>query len=76
MNITTRTAKNNNKITSEVKQMKNKTNSIVKGLGVGMLVGGATAIIGGSMMGGKKTNYKKMAQKAIKTAENFMDNMM
>lgn len=56
--------------------MKNKTNSIVKGLGVGMLVGGATAIIGGSMMGGKKTNYKKMAQKAIKTAENFMDNMM
>jgi gas vesicle protein len=56
--------------------MKSKTSSVVKGIGVGMLVGGATAIIGSSMMGGKKTNYKKMAQKAIKTAESFMDNMM
>lgn len=56
--------------------MKNKTNSVIKGLGVGMMVGGATAIIGTSMMSSKKTNYKKLAQRAIKTAENFMDNMM
>ena len=56
--------------------MKNKTNSVIKGLGIGMIVGGATAIIGSSMMGSKKTNYKKMAQKAIKTAESFMDSMM
>ena len=33
----------------------------MKGIGVGMLVGGATALIGGTMKSSKKMNYKKMA---------------
>ena len=56
--------------------MKNTTSSIMKGVGVGMLVGGATALIGGSMKGSKKINYKKMANKAMKTANNLMDTFM
>lgn len=56
--------------------MKSSTSSIMKGIGVGMLVGGATALIGGTMKSSKKMNYKKMANKAIKTANNFMDTFM
>ena len=56
--------------------MKNSGSSIAKGIGVGMLVGGAMTIIGSSMMNSKKANYKKMAKKAIKSAESFMDSMM
>ena len=56
--------------------MKNKTVNVVTGIGVGMLVGGATALLGGSVMGNKKMHYKKLAQKAIMSAENFMDNLM
>lgn len=48
----------------------------MKGIGVGMLVGGATALIGGSMKSSKKMNYKKMANKAMKTANNIMDSIM
>ena len=56
--------------------MKSSGSSIAKGIGVGMLVGGAMTIIGSSMMNSKKTNYKKMAKKAIKSAESIMDSMM
>ncbi len=56
--------------------MKNSGSSIAKGIGVGMLVGGAMTIIGSSMMNSKKANYKKMAKKAIKSAESFMDSVM
>ncbi len=56
--------------------MKSSGSSIAKGIGVGMLVGGAMTIIGSSMMNSKKANYKKMAKKAIKSAESFMDSMM
>ena len=56
--------------------MKNSGSSIAKGIGVGMLVGGAMTIIGSSMMNNKKMNYKKMAKKAINSAESFMESMM
>lgn len=56
--------------------MKSTTSNIMKGIGVGMLVGGATALIGGSMKSSKKMNYKKMANKAMKTANNIMDSIM
>ena len=56
--------------------MKSTTSSIMKGIGVGMLVGGATALIGGTMKSSKKMNYKKRAHKAIKTANNLMDTFM
>ncbi len=56
--------------------MKTSTSSIMKGVGVGMLVGGATAVIGGMMKGSKKMNFKKMANKAMKTANDLMDTFM
>ncbi|MBR5262342.1 MAG: hypothetical protein IKV49_00840 [Clostridia bacterium] len=56
--------------------MKSTTSSIMKGIGVGMLVGGATALIGGTMKGSKKMNYKKMANRAIKTANDLMDTIL
>ncbi|MEE1064778.1 MAG: hypothetical protein UH249_01450 [Acutalibacteraceae bacterium] len=56
--------------------MTNTTSNLMKGIGVGMLVGGATALIGGSMKNSKKMNYKKMANKAMKTANNLMDSFM
>ncbi len=56
--------------------MKSSTSSMMKTIGVGMLVGGATAILSGTMFGGKNKKYKKMAQKAIKTAEDFVDGWM
>lgn len=56
--------------------MKSSTSSIMKGIGVGMLVGGATALISGSMWGSGKSKYKKMAKKAVKSAEQFMDSIM
>ena len=56
--------------------MKNSGSSLAYGIVVGMHVGGAMTIIGSSMMNNKKMNYKKMAKKAIKSAESFMDSMM
>ncbi len=56
--------------------MKSTGSSVAKGIGVGMLVGGAMTLIGSTMMNSKKANYKKMAKKAIKSAESFMDSMM
>ncbi|HAY73232.1 MAG TPA: hypothetical protein DCY31_05180 [Ruminococcaceae bacterium] len=61
---------------TEVRKMKSTGSSVAKGIGVGMLVGGAMTLIGSSMMNSKKANYKKMAKKAIKSAESFMDSMM
>ena len=51
------------------------TSDIMKGAGLGLLVGGLAAWAGSSMKGSKK-NYKKMAKKAVKSAENFIDTMM
>lgn len=51
------------------------TSDIMKGAGLGLLVGGIAAWIGGSIKS-PKTNYKKMAKKAVKSAENFIDSMM
>ena len=73
MNIVLSFAKNKNE---EGFLMKTTTSNVMKGIGVGMLVGGATALIGGSMKNSKKMNYKKMANKAMKTANNIMDTFM
>ena len=43
--------------------MTNTTSNLMKGIGVGMLVGGATALIGGSMKNSKKMKIKKDMQK-------------
>ncbi|MBQ7548995.1 MAG: hypothetical protein IJT03_04745 [Clostridia bacterium] len=55
--------------------MKSKTSKVMTGVGVGMLVGGATALLGGKMMGDKSSGYKKLAKKAVKTVEDFIDGM-
>lgn len=51
------------------------TSDLLKGAGLGLLVGGIAAVMSSSMTGSKK-NYKKMAKKAVKSAENFIDTMM
>ena len=51
------------------------TSDLMKGAGLGLLVGGLAAWAGSSMKGSKK-NYKKMAKRAVKSAENFIDTMM
>ena len=55
--------------------MKMKTSKLMTGVGVGMLVGGGAALLGGKMMGGKTNGYKKLAKKAVKTVEDFIDGM-
>lgn len=55
--------------------MNMSTSDIMKGAGLGLLVGGIAAWIGGSMKS-SKTNYKKMAKRAVKSAESFIDSMM
>ena len=55
--------------------MKWSASDIVKGAGIGIIVGGIAAAFTSSMRG-SKTNYKKMAKKAVKSAENFLDSMM
>ena len=46
----------------------------MKKVGVGMLAGGATMALGSMMMSGNSTRkYRKMANKAIKTAGNVVD---
>ncbi len=54
--------------------MQRKSTTMMKTVGIGMIAGGATAAIG-SMM--KNTNsskkYRKMANKAVKTAGSVVD---
>ncbi len=50
------------------------TSTMVKGLGIGLAVGGAAAAIGASMMSPDlKKQTKKNAMKAMKTVGNMMD---
>lgn len=54
--------------------MQKKSTDMMKKVGVGMLAGGATMALGSMMMSGNNTKkYRKMANKAIKTAENIVD---
>lgn len=51
------------------------TSDLMKGAGLGLVVGGMAALLTSSMKG-SKMNYKKMAKKAVKSAENFIDSML
>ncbi len=56
--------------------MKNATVSMMKGMGVGMAVGGAAALLGTSMMSsGMKKQTKKNAMKAMKVVGDFLDDV-
>lgn len=54
--------------------MQKKSATMMKKVGVGMLAGGATMALGSMMMSGNSTRkYRKMANKAIKTAGNVVE---
>lgn len=56
--------------------MKKKASAVIKGVGIGMIAGGATAVAGSMMMGsGSGRKYRKMANKAAKTAGDIMDSI-
>ena len=56
--------------------MKNATANLMKGMGGGMAVGGAAALLGTSMMSsGMKKQTKKNAMKAMKVVEGFLDDV-
>ncbi len=53
-----------------------KMSGIVTGMGIGLAVGGASAMIGSTMMSGNtKKMLKKKAKKTFKTMESLMDDM-
>ncbi len=54
--------------------MQKKSAAMMKKVGVGMLAGGATMALGSMMMSGNNTRkYRKMANKAIRTASDVVD---
>ena len=56
--------------------MKNATANMMKGMGIGMAVGGAAALFGTSMMtSGMKKQTRKNAMKAMKVVEGFLDDV-
>lgn len=55
--------------------MQKKTSSVIKTVGFGMLAGGATAAMGSFIMGSSSHKYRKMMNKAAKTAGNFIDSV-
>lgn len=56
--------------------MAGKTGMLIRGLGIGMAVGGAAAMIGASMMSPSlKRQSKRNAMKAMKTFNGLMDDM-
>lgn len=56
--------------------MKKKASAVIKGVGIGMIAGGATAVAGSMMMSsGSSHKYRKMANKAAKTAGDIMDSI-
>ena len=56
--------------------MQKKSVTMMKSVGIGMLAGGATAAIGSMMKSGSSSHkYRKMANKAMKTAGNIVDTL-
>lgn len=56
--------------------MQNKSSSTMKKVGLGMLAGGATVALGSMMMTNSSSRkYRKMANKAIRTAGNIVDSI-
>ncbi|MEG0978617.1 MAG: hypothetical protein RR911_02990 [Oscillospiraceae bacterium] len=50
-----------------------KMSSAIKGIGLGLAIGGATAVVGNTMMSGSsKRKMRKNANKAIKTVSDIV----
>ncbi|MPN43907.1 hypothetical protein SDC9_191468 [bioreactor metagenome] len=64
-------------MTGKVRVMKRtKAANVVKGVGIAMAIGGATAWVGSTMMETSKMgSIKKSASKAMKSVSNFMESM-
>lgn len=55
--------------------MAGKVSTAIKGIGLGLAIGGATAMIGNTMMSGSsKRKMKKSANKAMKTMSDIVGN--
>ncbi len=55
--------------------MTGKMSSAAKGVGLGIAIGGATAMVGSTIMSGSsKRKMKKTANKAIKTMNDIVGN--
>ncbi|NCC87121.1 MAG: hypothetical protein EOM05_04550 [Clostridia bacterium] len=55
--------------------MNGKTTSAIKGISLGLAIGGATAMLGNGMMSSSsKRKLRKNANKAIKTVSEIVDN--
>ena len=53
-----------------------KAANVVKGVGIAMAIGGATAFVGSTMMGNARMgSFKKTASKAMKSVSNFMESI-
>lgn len=53
--------------------MRKKSSALVKGVGISMIAGGATAVVGSMMMGCRSSHkYKKLANKAAKAAGDII----
>lgn len=52
-----------------------KKKDIATGVGIGIAVGGAAALLSGSKMGMSKRAMKKKANSAMKTMEGFMSDI-
>lgn len=57
---------------NEVIKMTKKSANIAKGVGIAMALGGATALISGSMANSTQRKMKKTVDKAAKSVENFV----
>ena len=53
--------------------MNKKPMGLIKGVGISMIAGGATAVISSMMMNSNGRKYRKMANRAVKTAGDIMD---
>ena len=64
-------------MTGKVRVMKKtRAANVVKGVGIAMAIGGATAWVGSTMMGTSKMgSIKKSASKAMKSVSNFVESM-
>jgi len=55
--------------------MNGKTSSALRGVGLGLAIGGATAMLGNGMMSrSSKRKMRKNASRAIKTMSDIVDN--
>ena len=51
---------------------KNSVSSVMRGVGIAMAVGGATALVGSALTAPKSTSMRKYVEKALKSMEKMI----